>query len=53
LDEPTALYWELIVEDGEVVGVMCEGCLTLHEQRAIRAEKARVLRRLKHGLPNS
>jgi hypothetical protein len=53
LDEPTALYWELIVEDGEVVGVMCVGCLTLHEQRAIRAEKARVLRRLKHGLPNS
>jgi hypothetical protein len=26
-------------------------CLTLREQRAIRAEKARVLRRLKRGLP--
>jgi hypothetical protein len=26
-------------------------CLTLREQRAIRAEKARALRRLKGGLP--
>jgi hypothetical protein len=31
--------------------VICPDCLTLHEQRAIRAEKARVLRRLKRGLP--
>ena len=54
LDEPAALYWELIPGDnGEVAGVICEGCLTLREQRAIRAEKARVLRRLKRGLPSS
>jgi len=54
LDEPAALYWELIPGDnGEVAGVICEGCLTLREQRAIRAEKARVLRRLKRGLPFS
>jgi hypothetical protein len=53
LDEPAALYWELIAEDGEVVGVICPDCLTLRAQRAIRAEKARVLRRLKHGLPTS
>jgi len=51
LDEPAALYWEQIAEDGEVVGVICANCLTLREERAIRAEKARVLRRLKHGLP--
>jgi hypothetical protein len=52
LDELPALYWELIPgDDGEVVGVICEGCLTLREQRAIHAEKARVLRRLKWGLP--
>jgi hypothetical protein len=52
LDEPAALYWELIPgDDGEVVGVICEGCLTLREHRAIRAEKARALRRLKRGLP--
>jgi len=51
LDEPAALYWELIPGDGEVVGVVCPNCLTLREQRAIRAEKARVLRRLKRGLP--
>jgi hypothetical protein len=54
LDDPAALYWELIPgDDGEVVGVICEGCLTLREQRAIRAEKARVLRRPKRGLPPS
>ena len=51
LDSPPALYWELIAEDGEVVGVICPDCLTLREQRAIRAEKARVIRRLKRGLP--
>jgi hypothetical protein len=34
LDEPAALYWELIAEDGEVVGVICPDCLTLREQRA-------------------
>ena len=51
LDEPPALYWELIAEDGEVVGVICPDCLTLREQRAIRAEQARVIRRLKPGLP--
>jgi hypothetical protein len=55
LDEPAALYWELIPGDehGEVVSVICPDCLTLREQREIRAEKARVLRRLKRGLPNS
>ena len=47
----TSLHWELIAEDGEVVGVICPDCLTLREQRAIRAEKARALRRLKRGLP--
>jgi hypothetical protein len=41
LDEPAALYWELIPGDGEVMGVICPDCLTLREQRAIRAEKAR------------
>ena len=53
LDLPPALYWELIPGDrhGEIVGVICPNCLTLREQRAIRAEKARVLRRLKRGLP--
>jgi hypothetical protein len=45
------LCWEPIVEDGEVVGVICPDCLTLREQRAIQAEKARVVRRLKRGLP--
>jgi hypothetical protein len=39
LDSPAALYWELIVENGELVGVICEGCLTKREQRAIRAER--------------
>jgi len=28
-------------EHGEIVGVICPDCLTLREQRAIRAEKAR------------
>jgi hypothetical protein len=45
------LVWELIVEDGEVVGVVCPDCLTLREQRSIRAEQARIVRRLKRGLP--
>ena len=51
LDSPPALYWELITEDDEVFGVICPDCLTLREQRAIQAEKARVIRRLKRGLP--
>jgi hypothetical protein len=51
LDSPPALYSELIAEDGEVVGVISPDCLTLREQRAIRAEKARVIRRLKRGMP--
>jgi hypothetical protein len=38
-------------EHGEIVGVICPDCLTLREQRANRAEKARVIRRLKRGLP--
>jgi hypothetical protein len=55
LDEPAALYRELIPGDrhGEIGGVICPDCLTPREQRAIRAEKARVLRRLKRGLSNS
>jgi hypothetical protein len=54
LDSPPALYWELIPGDehGEI-GVICPDCLTLREQRAIRVEKARMLRRLKRGLPSS
>jgi hypothetical protein len=36
---------------GEVTGVICPDCLTLREQRAIRAEKARVIRRLERGVP--
>jgi hypothetical protein len=43
--------WEPIVEDGEVTGVICPGCLTLREERAIRAEQAHLIRRLKRGLP--
>ena len=42
---------ELITEEGEVFGVLCPDCRTLREQRAIQAEKARVIRRLKRGLP--
>jgi hypothetical protein len=45
------VYREPIVENGEVVGVICPDCLTLREQRSIRAEQARVVRRLKRGLP--
>jgi hypothetical protein len=43
--------WEPIVEEGEVTGVICPGCLTLREERAIRAEQAHLIRRLKRGLP--
>ena len=53
MDEPAALYWELISGDGDVVGVIGPDCLTLRLQRTIRAEKARVLRRLKRGLPSA
>src|SRR4051794_39846487 len=52
-NSPLSLAWEPIIEDGEVVGVICPDCLTLREQRAIQAEKARVFRRLKRGLPSS
>jgi hypothetical protein len=31
--------------------VICPDCLTLREQRATRTESARVLQRLKRGLP--
>jgi hypothetical protein len=51
LDLPPALYWELIAGNGDVIGLICPDCLTLREQWAIRAEKARVIRRLKRGLP--
>ena len=43
-------FWEAIVEEGEVV-VICPDCFTMREQRAIQAEKARVIRRMKRGLP--
>jgi hypothetical protein len=36
---------------GEVTGVICPDCLTLREQRAIRAEEVRVIRRLERGVP--
>jgi hypothetical protein len=39
------------MKHGQIVGVICPDCLTLPQQRAIRAEKARVIRRLKRGLP--
>ena len=45
------ISWEPIVEGGEIAGVICPDCLTLRERRAIRAEQARILRRLKRGLP--
>jgi hypothetical protein len=45
------LYWQPLVEDGEVVGAICPDCLTLRELRAIQVEKARIIRRLKRGLP--
>jgi hypothetical protein len=45
------LQWEPIGDEGELVGVICPHCLTLREQRAIQAGKARVIRRLKRGLP--
>jgi hypothetical protein len=50
-NSPASLSWEPIVEGGEVVGVICPDCLTLREQRAIRAENSRVMRPLKRGLP--
>jgi hypothetical protein len=34
----------------EVVGVICPDCLTLREQRAIPAERARIIRRSKRRL---
>jgi hypothetical protein len=42
--------WDPIVEDGELIGLICRGCLTLREDRAIRAEQERPIRRLKRGL---
>ena len=33
--------------------MVCLDCLTLREQRRVRAEQARVIRRLKRGLPLS
>ena len=51
MDSPLSISCEPIAEDGEVIGVICPDRLTLREQRAIWAEKARALRRLKHGLP--
>jgi len=53
VDSPASLAWEPIVEDGRIVGMVCPDCLTPREQRRIRAEQARVIRRLKRGLPLS
>ena len=53
VDSPASLAWEPIVEDGGIVGMVCLDCLTLREQRRVRAEQARVIRRLKRGLPLS
>lgn len=39
------------MDNDEIAGVICPDCLTLRERRAIQAEKARVIRRLKRGLP--
>ena len=50
-NSPASLVLEPILEGGEVVGVICPNCLTLREQRSIRAEQARNVRRLKRGLP--
>jgi hypothetical protein len=50
-NSPASLVWKPIVEDREVVGVICPDCLTPREQRSIRAEQARIVRRLKRGLP--
>jgi hypothetical protein len=46
-----SLAWELILQDGEIVGVVCPDCFTLREQRARRAGQDRIVRRLKRGLP--
>jgi len=46
-----SLYWEPVMKHGEIVGVICPDCLTLREQRSIRADKARMIRLLKRGLP--
>jgi hypothetical protein len=43
--------WDLIRENGEIVGVVCPDCFTLREQQASRAEQDRIVRRLKRGLP--
>jgi hypothetical protein len=48
-----SLAWEPIVEDGRIAGMACPDCLTVREQRRIRVEQARVIRRLKRGLPLS
>jgi hypothetical protein len=50
LESPAPLAWEPIVREGRVVGMICPGCLTYREQRAIRAEQARIIRRVKRGL---
>jgi len=52
VDSPASLAWEPIVEDGRIVGMVCPDCLTRASSR-IRAEQARVIRRLKRGLPLS
>jgi hypothetical protein len=48
-----SLACEPIVEDGRIVGMVCPDCLTVREQCRIRVEQARVIRRLKRGLPLS
>ena len=50
-NSPASLYWEPIVENGEVTGVDLPRLPDRAQQRAIRGEKALVIRRLKRGLP--
>jgi len=51
LDSPSSLAWEPIVDNGRVVGMVCPHCLTHRDERAIRAEQVRIVRRVKRSLP--
>ena len=51
LDSPGSLAWEPIVRDGETVGMICPDCLTPIERRRIRDRQARIIRRVKRGIP--
>ena len=49
-EHPASLAWEPVIEDEQIVGLVCPDCLTARERRAIRHEQAGVVRRLKRGL---